>query len=190
MLYVCPLSRLEETVTLCGADRVISLLAEGTALTRPGSILAENHLLLTMHDIVDVQQDMTPPGLDHVERLLEFARTWERKRPVVIHCYAGISRSTAAAYIVAAALAPDRDEHELAQALRRASPSATPNERLVGIADELLGRQGRMSAAIAAIGRGDEAFEGRPFAFDIAVPGGQIVPLTESGGIGAAQKSH
>jgi predicted protein tyrosine phosphatase len=83
MLYVCPLSRLEETVTLYGAERVVSLLAEGTELTRPGSILAENHLLLTMHDIIDVQPDMTPPGLQHVERLLDFARGWHRQRPTL-----------------------------------------------------------------------------------------------------------
>lgn len=169
MLYVCPLSRLEETVMAAAADRVISLLAEGTALTRPASIHPENHLLLSMHDITDVQPDMTPPGREHVERLLDFARAWNRARPVVVHCYAGISRSTAAAYIIAAALAPERDEHELAQALRRVSASATPNQRLVSIADDLLGRNGRMNAAVAAIGRGAEAFEGTPFAFAIDV---------------------
>ena len=167
MLYVCPLSRLEETVTLAKAERVVSLLAEGTAVARPASISTGNHLLLSMHDITDVQPDMTPPGLEHVERLLAFVSGWDRARPLVVHCYAGISRSTAAAYIIASALAPGRDEHELAQALRRASPSATPNQRLVGIADDLLGRKGRMKAAIAAIGRGADAFEGTPFALAV-----------------------
>jgi predicted protein tyrosine phosphatase len=182
MLYVCPLSRLEETVMRCGADRVISLLAENTALTRPASIVAANHLLLSMHDIIEVQPDMTPPGLEHVERLLDFAQAWNRARPLVIHCYAGISRSTAAAYIIAAALAPHRDEHDLAQALRRASPSATPNQRLVAIADELLGRKGRMSEAIASIGRGAEAFEGTPFAFEIDAQSGIAeVPAAAAG---------
>lgn len=167
MIYVCSLSRLEETLALAGAERVISLLAANTMFTRPTRIRAENHLLLSMHDIVDVQPDMTPPGTDHVEQLLDFARSWDRGRPLVVHCYAGISRSTAAAYIISAMLAPGRDEHELAQALRRASPSATPNQRLVAIADNLLRRDGRMTAAIAAIGRGADAFEGTPFAFAV-----------------------
>ena len=167
MIYVCSLSRLEETVTTAGAERVISLLAENTIFTRPPRIRAENHLLLSMHDIVDVQPDMTPPGTEHVERLLDFARSWDRGRPLVVHCYAGISRSTAAAYIISAMLAPDRDEYELAQALRQASPSATPNQRLVAIADELLRRGGRMTEAIAGIGRGGDAFEGTPFAFAV-----------------------
>lgn len=167
MLYVCPLSRLEETVIRADAERVVSLLADGTAMRRPASIRPEHHLLLAMHDIVDATPDMTPPGLAHVERLIGFAQEWSRERATVVHCYAGISRSTAAAYIIAAALMPDRDEQELAQALRLASPSATPNQRLIALADELLGRRGRMVAAIAAIGRGEEAFEGVPFVLPI-----------------------
>jgi predicted protein tyrosine phosphatase len=57
---------------------------------------------------------------------------------------------------------------ELAQALRRASPTATPNRRLVALADDRLGRQGRMIAAITAIGRGADCYEGAPFALEIA----------------------
>ncbi len=65
--------------------------------------------------------------------------------------------------IAACALAPERDEGTIADALRAASPSATPNRLFVEIADRLLGRDGRMVAAIARIGRGADAFEGTPF---------------------------
>jgi predicted protein tyrosine phosphatase len=116
-----------------------------------------------MHDIAEAQDGMTLPGEAHVRDLLGFARRWDRAAPLVVHCYAGISRSTASAYIIAAALAPERDEEELAQTLRRLSPSATPNPRLVAVADILLQRNGRMVEAIKAIGRGAEAFEGTPF---------------------------
>ena len=170
MLYVCPLSRLEETIALSRAEKVVSLLAAGTAFNRPSSIRERDHLLLSMHDIVAAQLDMVPPGRKHVESLLAFAHGWDRARPAVIHCYAGISRSTAAAYIIAAALAPERDEHEMAQALRAASPSATPNPRLIAVADELLGRNGRMVEAIVSIGRGADAFEGTPFVLPIDGP--------------------
>jgi len=163
MLFVCPLSRLEETVARTRAERVVSLLAAGTALVRPAAIEPRHHLLLSMHDIAGPQAEMTPPGQEHVERLIAFARDWPRTRPTVVHCYAGISRSTAAAYIIAAALAPDRDERDIARALRLASPSATPNPRLVALADDLLARNGRMVAAVAEIGRGAEAYEGTPF---------------------------
>ncbi|ESX05571.1 protein tyrosine/serine phosphatase [Mesorhizobium sp. LSJC268A00] len=167
MIHICSLAKLEETVAKSGAVRVLSLLAAGTEVTRPASIARENHLHLVMHDIAVAQDGMTMPGEDHVRNLLDFARKWDRAKPMVVHCYAGISRSTASAYIIAAALAPKRDEVELAQTLRKLSPSATPNPRLIAVADALLSRQGRMIEAIEAIGRGDDAFEGTPFVLKI-----------------------
>jgi predicted protein tyrosine phosphatase len=47
--------------------------------------------------------------------------------------------------------------------LRWRAPSATPNPKLIEIADAVLGRQGRMVDAIRSIGRGEDAFEGVPF---------------------------
>ena len=167
MIWVCPLSKVETTVTSSRADRLLSLLAPGTAMTRPALIAEANHLLLSLHDIADPQEGMTLPGEEHMRTLLDFAESWDRARPLVVNCYAGISRSTASAYIIATALRPSRDEDELAQALRRASPSATPNPRLIALADAMLGRQGRMVEAVQSIGRGAEAFEGVPFALDI-----------------------
>ena len=163
MIHVCSLSKVDETVARTGAARLLSLLSAGTEVTRPASIARENHLHLVMHDIAVAQDGMTMPGEEHVRDLLDFGRQWDRARPLVIHCYAGISRSTASAYIIAAALAPKRDEAELAQTLRALSPSATPNPRLIAVADALLDRKGRMVEAIQAIGRGADAFEGTPF---------------------------
>jgi predicted protein tyrosine phosphatase len=167
MIHVCPLSRLEATVSACGAGHVVSLLTVGTVVDRPAAIALDNHLFLGMHDIVEPMADMQPPAREHVEQLLAFASRWDREKPVVVHCFAGISRSTAAALIIAAALAPERDERELARALRRASPSATPNSRLIAIADDMLDRQGRLIEAVAEIGRGVEAVEGVPFVLEI-----------------------
>jgi len=85
-----------------------------------------------------------------------------------VHCWAGISRSTAAAFVSVCALRPQRDEREIAKALRSVSPTATPNPRIVAFADGLLGRKGRMIAAIDEIGRGESAAEGVPFRLDLA----------------------
>jgi len=166
-VHVCPLSKVEETVNRTGARRLLSLLAAGTEMARPAAVSAQDHLHLVMHDIAEAQDGMTMPGEAHVLKLLDFARGWDRARPLVVNCYAGISRSTASAYIIAAALAPERDEEELAQTLRTLSPSATPNPRLVAVADEILRRRGRMVSAIRAIGRGADAFEGVPFGLRI-----------------------
>jgi predicted protein tyrosine phosphatase len=167
MIWVCPLSQVDTTVATTQADRLISLLAPGTAMIRPSVITEQNHLWLSLHDIAEPQEGMTLPAEAHMRTLLDFAKSWDRARPLVINCYAGISRSTASAYIIAAALQPTRDERELAQTLRRASPTATPNIRLISLADALLDRRGRMIEAIQSIGRGADAFEGVPFALDI-----------------------
>lgn len=164
MIYVTPLSRLDETLATSGGQRLVTLLREDSAFTRPEGVGRRNHLILRMHDITQRRVGMTAPSRLHVTRLLRFAGLWDRRSPLVINCYAGISRSTAAAYIVAAALSPDRAETELAKELRTLSPSATPNIRLISLADSLLGRDGRMVEAIRSIGRGEEAFEGTPFA--------------------------
>lgn len=163
MIHVCSLARLDETVASCGARRVVSLVNAGTPMRLPASVRNDDHLFLAMNDIVDLTPGLTPPGQAHVEALLEWVQDWDRAHPLVIHCWAGISRSTAAAYVTVCALNPRRDEEELAWTLRARAPSATPNRRIVELADALLGREGRMSRAVAAIGRGADAFEGTPF---------------------------
>lgn len=162
-LHVSPLSKLDATVAACGASHLVSLINVAARVERPAGIAESRHLFLGMSDISQPMDGHVLAGRDHVERLLAFVRAWDRAAPLVIHCWAGISRSTAAAYITACALAPGRDEGEAADALRLASPSATPNARLVALADATLGRGGRMIRAIERIGRGADAFEGKPF---------------------------
>jgi predicted protein tyrosine phosphatase len=107
------------------------------------------------------------PAESHVMRLIEFVSGWNRAAPMVVHCYAGISRSTAAAFTAACALNPDRSEEEIALTLRRLSPTASPNARIVALADQVLGRRGRMVRAIQTIGPGQTAYEGVPFRLDL-----------------------
>jgi len=91
----------------------------------------------------------------------------EPNHPLVVHCYAGISRSTAGAFIAACALNPQRDERAIARLIREASPTAMPNLRLVALADALLGRKGRMIKAVDSLGPGLSAYEGVPFRLDL-----------------------
>jgi predicted protein tyrosine phosphatase len=167
-LVVSPLSRLQETADKHGARHMLTLINASTEVPRPTQIAAADHLFLGFNDIVEPVDGLTPPAASHVEAFLAFAReTWPRQSPLLIHCFAGVSRSTAAAYITALALNPDLDEGRLALDLRRAAPSATPNARLIAIADDVLDRDGRMIKAIARIGRGADCFEGTPFVLPI-----------------------
>ena len=166
-LHVCSLAKVPEIVRASGARSLVTLIDEGTQVVRPREIAAERHLFVSMSDILVAVDGHVLPSDSHVAALLDFVERWDRAAPMLIHCYAGVSRSTAAAFIAACALGPHRDEHEIAAEIRRNSPTATPNARLVALGDEILHRGGRMNAAIAKIGRGADCFEGTPFALEL-----------------------
>jgi predicted protein tyrosine phosphatase len=164
-IIVCPLSRASQIARQHTPSRAVSLLDRDTAFPALG--MGERHLQLDVHDI-ETEID----GLDaccdaRMRTILEFVGGWDRTAPMLVHCYAGISRSTATAYITACLHNPHVDETLIAHALREASPTATPNRRFIALADAALGRDGRMSAAIEAIGRGfpcwPEIPEAKPF---------------------------
>ncbi|MGD9920877.1 MAG: tyrosine phosphatase family protein [Pseudorhodoplanes sp.] len=167
MIHVCSLARLHPTVAETGARHVVTLIKDVAMVRRPPSIEEANHLLLDMDDIVTIMNGYVHPSEVHVEKLIDFVTSWDRGTPIVVHCYAGISRSTAGAFITACALNPKRDEASIARAIRSVSPSAQPNIRLVSLADDILGRGGRMTSAIRAIGPGIAAYEGHPFRLDL-----------------------
>src|SRR5882762_4811459 len=154
MIHVCSLARLHDTVDATGAGHVVTLLKDTDRVERPKTIPEANHLILGMDDISVPMDGYIIPCDEHVTRLIAFVRGWDRARPMVVHCYAGISRSTAGAFVAACALNPRRDEHAIARLIRDASPTAQPNLRLVALADNLLSRKGRMVKAVDSLGPG------------------------------------
>jgi len=162
-IFVAPLSLVQATVADARVSHLVTLINGETMIDTPPTIEQNRHLRLSMNDICDPQPGLVVPCESHVDELIQFALDWDKKAPLLIHCWAGISRSTAAAFISLCALNPDTDEHALARALRRASPTAYPNRRLVTLADSVLSRQGRMSQAVEHIGRGQLAEEGQVF---------------------------
>jgi predicted protein tyrosine phosphatase len=88
-----------------------------------------------------------PPQRVHVERIAKFAKVAAGKR-TLIHCHMGISRSTAAAYIMATTILGPGSELDALDHIVKVRPIALPNTRMVRIADEVLGRGGAMTRAI------------------------------------------
>lgn len=166
-IQVCSLARLDEMVAAIGASHVLTLINDRTPVTRPTSILEDRHLYIPMSDILEPLDGHILPAEAHVRSVIDFATRWDRAKPMVVHCYAGVSRSTAAALISACALNPERSEIEVASLIRQRSPTATPNLKLVAVADEILGRGGRLYNAARSIGRGADCFEGIPFRIEI-----------------------
>ena len=167
MIHVCSLALLPDVVKTTGASHVITVMADVDKVRRPPSISADNHLVISMDDINIPVDGFVAPQRGHVEQVLAFGRRWDRAAPLVIHCYAGISRSTASAFAIACALNPERDEFDIALRMRKDSPTAQPNRLIVGHADELLARKGRMIEALNLIGPGDMSIEGRPFRIEL-----------------------
>jgi predicted protein tyrosine phosphatase len=170
-IYVCPLSLVEMAIDAVGAEHLVTLINNETMIDTPPRIVPEKHLRLAMNDIIEPIPGMVHPNEDHVARLIEFTDAWESDAPMIIHCWAGISRSTAAAYVALCRLNPDVNEMTIAAELRSASSSAYPNRRIVSLADKALGRNGRMVEAVEAIGRGELTFEGELFRLPVRFEG-------------------
>lgn len=161
MIHVGPLSAAADLHLRHRPSHVVSLLSPGDdSAPQFGSDI--RLLPLRFHDIVEDGPDLIAPDAAAIEALIGFARSWAADAPMLVHCWAGISRSSAAAYIVACEKRP-RQEQAIAAELRQRAPFATPNRLMVAIADDMLGTTGRMVDAIAAIGRGAEAFAGTPY---------------------------
>jgi len=159
-IIVSPLAAVQLLVNRHKVGHVVSLLGPETPHRSFTGIADDNHLKLTFHDITAPAEGFTAPAADHVETLIHFLKARQGHDPMLIHCWAGISRSTASAFTAMCLYNPDVDELKLAQQLRSLSHVATPNRRIVAFADDIMGRQGRMVDAVDAIGRGEDAFEG------------------------------
>ena len=162
---------LEEVASLCREHRPSHLVSWLSPLDLAPQIAAglapQQRLHLASHDVCAPGEGLEPPTAGHVAELLAFAEGWTGERPLLAHCWAGVSRSTAAAFVIACSKRPNLPEHALAQRLRALAPTATPNPLIVELADDLLSRGGRMVRAVGAIGRGRETMLGTPFVFDL-----------------------
>jgi predicted protein tyrosine phosphatase len=149
-------------ITICGLDELpshsdsgvthaLSILDPGTPEPRALSDYADLRArwLLRFDDIARRLPATQAPEADDVVSLLGIGRemrTAPAPAHMLIHCHAGVSRSTAAAMILLAQRHPGR-ERDAAALVRRLRPVARPNRRMLSLADEILGRGGAFTAA-------------------------------------------
>jgi predicted protein tyrosine phosphatase len=167
MIHVCSLADLHPTVKATGASHVLTVMARVDQVQRPPSVAEANHLKVSMDDITEHMDGFVAPNDAHIEQVLGFVRGWDRSAPLVVHCYAGISRSTASAFAAACMLNPHRDEVSIARQIRAASRVASPNRLIVALADKALGREGRMLRALDEMGPGSATVVGQPFRIEL-----------------------
>jgi predicted protein tyrosine phosphatase len=162
MIVVTPLEHLDATAARHQPSHVLTLLSPGHDESAQREAPFEQHLQLYFHDITEARAGVIAPDRESVGAILDFARGWTGARPLLVHCWAGISRSSAAAFMIASARNAGH-ERDIADELRRRAPFATPNRLMVALADDLLQRSGQMIEAIQRIGRGADAFQGAPY---------------------------
>jgi predicted protein tyrosine phosphatase len=158
-ILIAPFSRVEETVRRHRPSHLLTLMVEPFVPT-PEGIAPEKHLRINVHDILEPGEGAICPAASHIEDMLHFARGWTRISPLLVHCWAGVSRSTAAAYILLCDIHGPEYEERIARALRFHAPHAQPNRLMIRHADEILGRQGRMVEAVEAMGEARPLLQG------------------------------
>lgn len=157
-IYVSSLYEMPQWVQRHRPSHLVSVIEHALQPARPTEIADARHLRLGVNDISEPVADAVLPGESDVAALIEFLGDW---RPadgsLLVHCYAGISRSTACALIAHVIYTKD-PEHSVA-ALAAAAPNARPNRRIIALADALLGYGGALSSARAAMPEGLPAVE-------------------------------
>lgn len=166
-LIVCGLEKVEGLIATRKPSHMVTLLDPWTMIDTPAGLSPERHLRLGVNDIAEPVDGMVVPDENVVVQLLAFGRDWDETAPMIVHCWAGISRSTASAFVLACERSPDADELAIALCMREAAPHAYPNRRIVALADDMLGRRGRMVDAVEAMGGNGYLSSGVPFDFAV-----------------------
>jgi predicted protein tyrosine phosphatase len=135
--------------------RLVSIVQPEFQPARPAGIASEAHLRVGVHDITDRRQGGILIEERHVVELVRFLEAWEpAEGALLVHCWAGISRSTATALI--ARYVKSGGAEASALALRAAAPHAIPNRRIVQLADDVLGCGGALIGALEGMGEPSE----------------------------------
>jgi predicted protein tyrosine phosphatase len=149
-LIVTPYSAVKEVVRRRRPSHLLSLM--DLVVETPASISPDRHLRIHIHDISEPMEGAIAPDPAHIQEMLSFAETWDRSAPFLVHCWAGISRSTAAAFILLNQIHGQGREYDIAQTLRFYAPHAQPNRLMIRHADKLMNREGRMIGAVDEMG--------------------------------------
>jgi predicted protein tyrosine phosphatase len=157
------LSSSDVRLSICGLDELAAL--RDHSVTHVLSILdpewpdpaafadwgRHSRQVIRFHDVIAEYPGYMAPTREHVAEILEFGqRIAGDEIPVehfLVHCHAGISRSTASLAMLLVQEKPG-SEDEVFDRLTRVRAQAWPNSRMIRFADELLGLQGRLNRGL------------------------------------------
>jgi predicted protein tyrosine phosphatase len=160
-IYVTSLFEMPQYVRMLRPSHLISIIQPAYQPDRPDEIENANHHRVGVDDISEPMDDRLLIDSDDVRALVDFIHTWDPDSgSLLVHCWAGVSRSTATA-LIAHVMKTD-DPLRAATALRLAAPYAFPNRRIIALADEVLGLNGALIDAREAMGESTESVAEAP----------------------------
>ncbi|MBV9783237.1 MAG: protein-tyrosine-phosphatase [Acidisphaera sp.] len=156
-ITICGIDELPEHSAV-GVSHVLSILDPDWPVPDAfGSYGEHQRLELRFNDVIEEFPGTIPPRQEHVTQLLAFGRTLlaepARERHLLVHCHAGVSRSTASMLLMLAQAQPERNAEALAEEILRVRSKAWPNLRIVEMGDAELGRAGALVTAAITIYR-------------------------------------
>jgi predicted protein tyrosine phosphatase len=162
-----------------GVSHVLSILdPEWPVPEAFGSYGEHARLELRFHDVIEeaAAAGTVPPQADHVARLLAFGRDLLAEEAaaeahLLVHCHAGVSRSTAAMALILAQALPGVAAEAIVAEVVRIRPQAWPNLRLIELGDAMLRREGALVAAVCGLYRA--RLDARPGLADLMRQGGR-----------------
>ncbi len=157
LLTVCGLTELsgheQRSVT-----HVLSILDPEWPDPDFGRYPPHDRTILRFHDAIDPVPGIVLPSAKDVAEILAFGRAIENDPAgadahLLVHCHAGISRSTAAMIAILAQSQPHEEETAIVDRVASIRPQAWPNLLMIEYADRALGRSGRLTSAVIGLYR-------------------------------------
>ena len=146
---------IEELAGHCGtgASHVLSILDPVAPVPEAfGAYGEHDRLELRFDDIIEDTPGHIAPDLSHVDQILAFGRSLTAEPAasahLLVHCHAGISRSTASMALILAQAMPSESAEAVIERVHAIREKAWPNLRLIEIGDRMLGRSGSLVAAV------------------------------------------
>ena len=167
-LWICRACDLPTMAAELRPHRILSIAEPGYRNATPAEIHPDRHHHLNFDDIIEAIPGYVEPSEQHVGSIIDLAAELTDTDRILIHCQAGISRSSAAALIMLAARNPGH-ERTIAARLREEGPWFVPNRLMVDIADRLIGRGPVLSTALASMGPPTVSLNARPVQLPLRV---------------------
>ena len=147
---VCAIDEITDAC-VAEADAIVSIDDPGQPV--PQEITRAEKPLLRLSFFDYDHEDEESPHIEHVQALIAFAADTKPAQKLLVHCYAGISRSTASLAVIFAVMHPTLAYDDIFEAIYQIRPQAWPNTRLIAYADQVLKCNGQFSAALARFRR-------------------------------------